>query len=104
MLLDVPKADVVIVNPMHYAVALSWSRKPGSAPTCVAKGVDEVAALIRERAALAGVPIHRDPPTARAIHAAVQIGQEIMPDHYRAVAAALRFATEMRRKARERSW
>jgi flagellar biosynthetic protein FlhB len=104
MLLDVPKADVVIVNPTHYAVALQWSRMPGSAPTCVAKGVDEVAALIRERAVLAGVPIHRDPPTARAIHAAVKIGQEILPDHYRAVAAALRFATEMRRKARERNW
>jgi flagellar biosynthetic protein FlhB len=68
----------------------------------VAKGVDEVAALIRERAAAAGVPIHRDPPTARDLHATVEIGREIAPSQYRAVAAALRFAAEMRRKARER--
>jgi flagellar biosynthetic protein FlhB len=102
MLLDVPKADVVIVNPTHYAVALSWSRKRGAAPKCVAKGVDEVAALIRARAAEAGVPIHRDPPTARALHAGVEIGREIAPEHYRAVAAAIRFAEDMRRRARER--
>lgn len=104
MLLDVPKADVVIVNPTHYAVALKWSRTPGSAPVCLAKGVDEAAAAIRAKAAEAGVPIHRDPPTARSIHALVRIGQEIFPEHYRAVAAALRFAGEMRRKARERGW
>jgi len=99
MMLDVPKADVVIVNPTHYAVALKWSREKGSAPVCVAKGVDAVAAQIRARAAEAGVPLHRDPPTARAIHATVEIGQEIRPEQYRAVAAALRFAAEMRRKA-----
>jgi flagellar biosynthetic protein FlhB len=66
----------------------------------VAKGVDEVAALIRARAAEAGVPIHRDPPTARAIHASVEIGKEIRVEHYRAVAAAIRFAQEMRAKAK----
>lgn len=102
MLLDVPRADVVIVNPTHYAVALKWSRKPRSAPVCVAKGVDEVAAAIRAKAAEAGVPIHRDAPTARSIHALVEIGREIHPDHYRAAAAAIRFAAEMRRKADER--
>lgn len=104
MLLDVPKADVVIVNPTHYAVALKWSRTPGSAPVCMAKGVDEVAASIRAKAAEAGVPIHRDPPTARSIHAMVRIGHEVLPEHYRAVAAAIRFSSEMRRKARERGW
>ena len=67
MLADVPTADVVVVNPTHYAVALKWKRGKGGAPVCVAKGVDEIAARIRERAAEAGVPIHRDPPTARAI-------------------------------------
>lgn len=104
MLLDVPKADVVIVNPTHYAVALQWTRAAGSAPKCLAKGVDEVAAQIRAKAAEHGVPIHRDPPTARSIHALVQVGREIHPEHYRAVAAALRFAAEMRRQAKERSW
>ena len=100
MLLEVPKADVVLVNPVHVAVALKWSRKKGSAPVCVAKGKDEVATRIREAAAAAGVPIHRDPPTARAINATVKLGREIKPEHYRAVAAALRFADAMRRKAK----
>lgn len=100
MMADVPKADVVIVNPTHYAVALKWSRKPGAAPVCVAKGVDHVAHAIRERAAENGVPIRRDPPTARAIHAGTPIGEEIDPNQYRAVAAAIRFAEAMRRKAR----
>lgn len=102
MLLDVPKADVIVVNPTHYAIALQWSKKKGSAPKCVAKGEDEIAAKIREIANAAGVPIHSDPPTARAIHATVEIGQEIQEQHYRAIAAALRYAEVMRKKARER--
>jgi len=103
MLADVPKADVVIVNPTHYAVALRWDRGVGGAPVCVAKGTDEIAARIREAAVAAGVPIQRDPPTARALHATVAIGAEILPEHYRAVAAAIRFAETMRARAR-RSW
>jgi flagellar biosynthetic protein FlhB len=103
MLLDVPKADVVIVNPTHYAVALRWTRGTGRAPVCVAKGTDAVAARIREVAAEAGVPIHRDPPTARALHATVEIGAEIRPEHYRAVAVSIRFAEAMRRRAQGRT-
>ena len=102
MLLDVPKADVVIVNPTHVAVALKWSRARGSAPVCVAKGEDELALKIREIAATARVPVHEDPPTARALHATVAIGREIAPEHYRAVAAAIRFADRMRQAARAR--
>ena len=101
MLTDVATADVVVVNPTHYAVALKWDRKSGGAPLCVAKGVDEVARRIRERAAEHGVPIHNDPPTARAIHATVDVGQEIRLEHYRAIAAAIRFADAMRRRARK---
>lgn len=100
MLTEVPKADVVIVNPTHYAVALKWDRGKGGAPVCIAKGVDEIAARIRERAQEAGVPIRRDPPTARALHAAVDLGAEIRPEHYAAVAAAIRFADAMRKRAR----
>ncbi len=100
MLTDVPKADVIIVNPTHYAVALKWDRGSRRAPICVAKGVDEIAARIREKAAEAGVPMHRDPPTARALHASVKVGQEIGADQYRAVAAAIRFAENMRQRAR----
>ncbi|MDA7964362.1 flagellar type III secretion system protein FlhB [Ruegeria sp.] len=100
MMADVPEADVVIVNPTHYAVALKWSRATGTAPVCVAKGVDEVAAAIRSKAGEAGVPIHSDPPTARALHATVEIGQEIAEEHYRPVAAAIRFAEAMRKRAK----
>lgn len=96
MLAEVPKADVVVVNPEHYAVALRWDRASGRVPVCVAKGVDEVATRIRAAAAAAGVPLRRDPPTARALYAAVEIGEEIRPEHYRAVAAAIRFAERMR--------
>jgi len=100
MMADVPDADVIIVNPTHYAVALKWSRLPGEAPVCVAKGVDEIALAIRKIASEAGVPIHSDPPTARALHATTDIGVEIPPDHFRAVAAAIRFAENMRKRAK----
>ncbi len=100
MLADVPRADVVIVNPTHFAVALRWDKATKRAPVCLAKGVDEVAARIRAAAAAAGVPLHRDPPTARALHASLEIGDEVRPDHYRAVAAAIRFAEAMRKRAR----
>ena len=103
MLADVEKADVVIVNPTHYAVALEWKRGSGRAPVCVAKGVDAVALRIREHAREHAVPIWPDPPCARAIHATVRIGAEIEPDHFAAVAAAIRFAEAMRAKAR-RGW
>lgn len=99
MLADVPTADVIIVNPTHYAVALKWSRLPGTAPVCVAKGVDEIAARIREVAIESGVPIHSDPPAARAIHAVVDIGREVNSEHFEAVAAAIRFSEEMRKRA-----
>ncbi|MBY6066422.1 flagellar type III secretion system protein FlhB [Leisingera aquaemixtae] len=100
MMADVPNADVVIVNPTHYAVALKWSREKGAAPVCVAKGVDEVAAAIRRVANENAVPIHSDPPTARALHAAIEIGDEILEEHYAPVAAAIRFAEEMRKRAK----
>jgi flagellar biosynthesis protein FlhB len=103
MLADVAGADVIIVNPTHYAVALKWRRGSRTAPICVAKGVDEIAAQIRARAAEHAVPIHRDPPTARAIHATVKLGDPIRSEHFKAVAAAIRFAEAMRAKARA-SW
>lgn len=102
MMSDVPDASVVIVNPTHYAVALKWDRATAGAPVCVAKGVDAVAARIREAASAAGVPIHSDPPTARAIHAVVDLGREIEPAQYAAVAVAIRFAEDIKRKARAR--
>ena len=102
MLADVATANVVIVNPTHYAVALKWNRGSQTAPVVVAKGVDEIARRIREAAAEHGVPIKSDPPTARSLHATVEIGHPIDRDHFRAVAAAIRFAEAMRKQARER--
>ncbi|RMC33313.1 flagellar type III secretion system protein FlhB [Paracoccus alkanivorans] len=101
MLADVAKADVVIVNPTHYAVALEWRRGSGRAPVCLAKGTDDVAARIRERAREHEVPIYSDPPCARALHGTVQIGEEIRREHFAAVAIAIRFAERMRQKARQ---
>jgi len=100
MLGDVPEADVIIVNPTHYAVALKWDRTGGGAPECVAKGVDLVATRIREVAQENAVPIHSDPPTARALHATVEIGAQIPRDHFKAVAAAIRFADRIRTVAK----
>ena len=100
MMAEVPTADVIIVNPTHYAVALKWSREPGAAPECVAKGVDESALAIRAAAQEAGVPVHSDPPTARSLYATTEIGAQVDPDHYKAVAAAIRFAQAMRDRAR----
>ncbi len=96
MLGDVAEASVIVVNPEHYAIALKWDVSFSGPPVCVAKGVDSVAARIREAANAAGVPIHRDPPTARAIYAVTEIGEEIRSEHYGAVAAAIRFAEKMR--------
>lgn len=100
MLADVERADVVIVNPTHYAVALEWKRGSGRAPVCLAKGVDEVAARIRQRARDHKVPVWSDPPCARALHATLGIGDEITHVQFGAVAAAIRFAEAMRAKAR----
>lgn len=99
MMAEVPKADVVIVNPTHFSVALQWDRSAGRAPICVAKGTDEVALRIRELAQESGVPIRRDPPTARALHATLSLGDEVLPEHYQPVAAAIRFAEEVRKRS-----
>lgn len=102
MLADVPTADVIVVNPTHFAVALKWDRASGRAPVCVAKGVDEIAARIREIGMEHGVPIRSDPPTARALFATLEIGEEIRPEHYKPIAAAIRFSEMMRKRARGR--
>jgi flagellar biosynthetic protein FlhB len=102
MIQEVPKADVVIVNPTHFAVALKWDLSVAGAPICVAKGVDHAALRIRDCAEQAGVPIRSDPPTARALHASLSIGDQVRPEQYAPVAAAIRFAEAMRQKAKHR--
>ncbi|MGG5817948.1 EscU/YscU/HrcU family type III secretion system export apparatus switch protein [Falsiroseomonas sp. HW251] len=89
MMAAVPRAAVVITNPTHYAVALSYEGGD-AAPTVVAKGVDELAARIRARAEESGVPLVANPPLARALHR-VEVGAEIPAEHYQAVAEVIAF-------------
>ena len=97
MMAAVPKAAVVITNPTHYAVALAYAEGSDAAPKVVAKGVDEVAARIREAAAEAGVPLVANPPLARALHK-VDLDGEIPPEHFQAVAEIIAFVWRTRRK------
>jgi flagellar biosynthetic protein FlhB len=91
MLKQVETATVIMVNPTHYAVALRWDRDGGRAPVCVAKGVDNMAARIRELAIQHSVPIYSDPPSTRAIYKNIDIDEEIQDQHFGAVAAAIQF-------------
>lgn len=93
---EVERADVLIVNPTHYAVALLWQRTEETVPVCVAKGKDELALTMIERARSKGVPVREDPPCARALFATVNMGEAIKPEHFAAVAAAIRFADRVR--------
>src|SRR5947207_12185962 len=88
MMAAVPKASVIITNPTHYAVALQYDRGM-NAPVCLAKGVDIIALKIREVATKSGVPVVENPPLARALHATVEIDQEIPAEHYKAVAEVI---------------
>lgn len=96
MLEAVPKADVVITNPEHFAVALRYDRSKNAAPEVVAKGVDELALRIRSLAEENDVPIMEDPPLARALYRAVKVGQEIPERFYQAVATILSHVFRMR--------
>ena len=98
MMAAVPKASVIITNPTHYAVALQYERGM-KAPVCVAKGVDAIALKIREVAERASIPIVENPPLARALHATVEIDEEIPPEHYKAVAEVIGYVMKLRRAA-----
>lgn len=91
MLADVRRADVVLRNPTHVAVALAYDRGRMAAPRVLAKGERLLALRIIEAARAAGVPVVENPPLARAIHAAVEIGREIPVELYRAVAEVLAY-------------
>ncbi len=96
MMQEVPKADVVVTNPTHIAVALRYDEQRMRAPIVVAKGADEVAARIREVAVESRVPIFEAPPLARALHRAVPIGGEIPTSLYVAVAQVLTYVYQLR--------
>ncbi len=90
MMASVPDASVIITNPTHYAVALKYEA-PMPAPICVAKGVDALALKIREVANEHDIPIVENPPLARALHAGVEVDDEIPPEQYKAVAEVIGF-------------
>ena len=96
MMHEVPKADVVIVNPTHFAVALKYDEKRMRAPIVVAKGADVIAARIREIATDSLVPIFEAPPLARALFKSVEIGGEIPATLYVAVAQVLTYIYQLK--------
>jgi flagellar biosynthetic protein FlhB len=96
MMHEVPKADVVIVNPTHFAVALKYDEKRMRAPIVVAKGADVIAARIREIATESLVPIFEAPPLARALFKSVEIGGEIPATLYVAVAQVLTYIYQLK--------
>ncbi len=97
MMANVPNADVVITNPTHYAVAIEYKHEKMDVPVLLAKGVDDVAMRIREAATEHDIPIIENPPLARALHASVDIDEEIPPDHYKAVAEVISYIMKLRR-------
>jgi len=96
MMGDVPKADVIITNPSHYAVALQYDTEGSGAPVMLAKGVDLVALQIRNVAQANDVPIMEIPPLSRAIYYSVEIGQEIPAGLYVAVAQVLAYIFQLK--------
>jgi flagellar biosynthesis protein FlhB len=96
MMQEVPKADVIVTNPTHFAVALRYDEKRMRAPVVVAKGADVVAARIRDIARENSVPIFEAPPLARALYRNVDIGAEIPNTLYVAVAQVLTYVYHLR--------
>ena len=98
MMAQVPQSDVVVTNPTHYAVALKYDPNSMGAPKMMAKGVDKVAAKIREIAKEHGIPIVENPPLARGLFAAVDVDQEVTPEFYKAVAEVISYIFKLKRR------
>ncbi|WP_026986503.1 flagellar biosynthesis protein FlhB [Fodinicurvata fenggangensis] len=96
MMAAVPSADVVVTNPTHYSIALKYNSDEMNAPTVVAKGIDEVALRIREVARQNEVPLVENRPLARALYDAVEIDEEVPPEHYKAVAEIIGYVMRIR--------
>jgi len=98
MLANVKKADVVITNPTHFAIALKYDKNNHSAPVVLAKGLDFLALKIREIAVENNVPIVEEPPLARALYYTVEIEQEIPENLFKAVAQVLAYIYNLKHK------
>ncbi|CAK9884803.1 MAG: Flagellar biosynthetic protein FlhB [Candidatus Erwinia impunctatus] len=101
MMADIPKADVIVTNPTHYAVALQYEEKRMSAPKVLAKGAGEIALRIREIAAEHRIPQLEAPPLARALYRHSEIGRHIPGTLYAAVAEVLAWVWQLKRWKRE---
>ena len=97
MMADVPKADVIVTNPTHYAVALQYDENKMGAPKVLAKGAGQVALRIRELAEQSRIPMLEAPPLARALYRHAEIGQQIPDQLYAAVAEVLAWVWQLRR-------
>ncbi|MEQ1778206.1 MAG: flagellar biosynthesis protein FlhB, partial [Nitrosomonas sp.] len=97
MMSEIPKADVIVTNPTHYAVALRYKSESMRAPTVVAKGVHLLAARIREVAEEHRIPILEAPPLARALYYHVELESEIPEKLYAAVAEVLAYVFQLKR-------
>jgi flagellar biosynthetic protein FlhB len=98
MMQEVPKADVVITNPTHFACALKYDEKISPAPVLLAKGQDYIALRIKEIAAENDVEVVENKPLARTIYETVEIGEAIPPELYQAVAEVLAFVYSLKGK------
>ena len=98
MMQAVPEADVVITNPTHFAVALQYDRNSSNAPVVTAKGADYLAYKIRDLAKENDVEIVEDKPLARMLYANVEVGDEIPPELYQAVAEVLAYVYRLQNK------
>ncbi|HSA82149.1 MAG TPA: EscU/YscU/HrcU family type III secretion system export apparatus switch protein [Geminicoccaceae bacterium] len=96
MMAEVPRAMVVVTNPTHVAVALRYDAPTMAAPLLVARGIGPLAERIRAVARDHGVPLIENPPLARALHAGVELGAEVPPAHYRAVAEVIGYVLRQR--------
>ncbi len=96
MMAEVPKATVVITNPTHIAVALRYEAGEMAAPKLIAKGMGPLAERIRSVARAHKVPVVENPPLARALHEGVELGAEVPPAHYRAVAEVIGYVMRLR--------
>jgi len=102
MMQEVPKADVVITNPTHFAVALKYDPEKDSAPKVIAKGVDEVAQRIKAIAIENGVHIHEDKQLARALYKACDIGDVIPREFFKVVAEILAFVYQLKMQKKKK--
>ncbi len=100
MIAAVANADVVVINPTHYAVGLSYDRARHRAPRLLAKGEDDIAAAIRAAAQARGVPVVESPPLARAVYASCEVGDEVPPALYEVVAKLFAFVYRLSPTAR----